>query len=475
MSLSTTINYDTEGNFTQDNTKTEFVGSLVRLKDQRPVDITFGHSFGQLDATWADGSKTHTVIGATPTLVANRLVMNSNDLRALSFPATTNMVGGQTGAIDFILKPNYSGNPGSNRTFFDVGPTSLNRVSLQHLNGSVNLQYIVYDSAGTPTATLISFWNPAAGVEYRFQVNWDLTVGASSIFIDGVQLGSTSPSTGTRIAPTTNLFIGTDSITPSDLSNFEIGSFKVYPTVQNTANYTPGPELPFTVYPLINPTIVINSPTILDEVFTFVEVKSVTGSDDVKYTLNFAGVEYFWSGIAWIVSDATYAQSNTAAEINTNGGHSTLPEGSMQLTARLHSDDGSTRPTLTSNVITYSFFNTQVSPPVCTIWGFYRDASGAGVSGANVTFELIRTEGQYREAGDAIIEKKITVTTDANGRFESDLIRTSAFEAAGNYLLTIKKTADKLSTTSISSGVNLVFSVPDATDENITDLLTSVA
>ena len=478
MALSTTINYDTEGNFTHDNTKTEFSGSLVRLLDKLPAGATFWHTFNTLNATVADGSVAHTVVGATPTLLANRMIAESSDIRAIKFDAASNFANTTIGAIEEIYKPDYSGTPVSSRFLFELGndANNNNRIRCFHAATTGLLTFSIYTDAGVVIGEVATLWVPVAGIEYRFQGNWDVVNGAGAIrlFIDGVQLGPLITGTGTRtLVGVDNIWIGTNR-TEAQASDAAFGYFIIYDSVQNTANHTPITE-DTDQFAKSNPTVLVNSGIITDAILTAVETSSKTGSDEVKYTVFIAGQNFYWNGSAWVVSDGTYAQDITAAVLNTNGSHSSFPEGTVQIKAFLHSDDGSTRPTLTSLALTYSFFNTQADPPVCTIWGFYRDASGVGISGATVTFELVRSSNQYREASDAIIEKKIIVTTDSNGRFEADLIRTSAFETDGTFKMTITKSADLLSTTSISSGVKLVFSVPDLTDKNITDLLTSVA
>lgn len=486
MALNTIINYDTAGNFTFDAALIEFAGAPVRAKllDLTPPNSTLGHSFnGVLDASWGGGVLTHTVPGGfnTPTVVAKRMVCESTDLRAIKLPFAGNAPATNVGATECILNTNYTGTPSvgeGDQYFIDIGNgvDDVNRVDLWHDRPSGQLRFRVCDTVGALIVDISTPFAPVAGVPQRLQANWNITSGESRLFLNGTQIGATDTSTGTRTtAGLTNIWLGTDQ-TETETSNFRMGNVVLYTTVQNTTTHTPAPEIADTRYSVADPTVLTNSVFATDAISDFTETVVKAGSDDVKYIMCFAGQDYYWNGSAWVISDGTFAQSNTAAEITTNGAHASLPEGNLLIKTFLHSDDGSTRPEIETLDITYSFFNTQATPPICTIWGFYRDVSGIGVPGATVTFSLVRKERQYREASDAIIEKPVVVTTDANGRFESDLVRSSAFEAGGTYIIEIEKPADNLETAILNvDNVKLEFTVPDATDENITDLLTSAA
>ena len=247
--------------------------------------------------------------------------------------------------------------------------------------------------------------------------------------------------------------------------------------MQHTANYTAPSTLPTeTQFSVANPVVTQNSTVLVDALESFVETTSVVvGSDEIKYIVVFKGQDKFFNGSAWVNSDGTYAEANTPEDINTNASALDLDlGGSFKVKALLHSDvKGLTTPELEVVTFGFNFFNILADIPTSTVFGFYKDAGGNGVKDAVVTFELSRRSKQYREAGDAIIEKPVVVTTDATGRFEADLIRTSAFEIDGGYTIRIVKDADDLNTSKIDTG-KIAFTVPDLPDINITDLITSV-
>jgi hypothetical protein len=115
-------------------------------------------------------------------------------------------------------------------------------------------------------------------------------------------------------------------------------------------------------YSTANPVVSTGHRTMLSSLTSFAESKSVTGSDEVKYQVVIGTSTYYYntSSGAWAVSDGSYSQSNTAAQLNSNA--STLFSGLslsdnifFRVNILLHSASGSSRPSLTSNTIGYQF------------------------------------------------------------------------------------------------------------------------
>jgi uncharacterized protein involved in tellurium resistance len=90
-----------------------------------------------------------------------------------------------------------------------------------------------------------------------------------------------------------------------------------------------------------------------EQLFTFVENSTVTGSDAIKYIMIVDTVKYYWSGSAWVESDGTYSQSNSSTDVNTNILALMDRVKTVGIQIFLNSDDGSTTPEITSLVITY--------------------------------------------------------------------------------------------------------------------------
>jgi len=101
-------------------------------------------------------------------------------------------------------------------------------------------------------------------------------------------------------------------------------------------------------YPITDPTIEVNSGfpfTAALEGFTEDAVKPV--NTEIKYIISIDdGVTYkYWSGVAWVASDGSYAQSNLASDVNTNIA-SIGTSGTFKFKAFLHTSDVNATPQL---------------------------------------------------------------------------------------------------------------------------------
>ncbi len=178
------------------------------------------------------------------------------------------------------------------------------------------------------------------------------------------------------------------------------------------------------IYPTDNPTIRPSTPLSTDEVTDFVAVSASVGSDGVKFYLLLGAINYYWNGSAWVASDGSYAQSNTAAEVLAHLAALPIDLGAfLTPVALLHSADGSTTPTLTSTTITYQFFGARpAGPNICSVFGYVIDEQGVVMAGAKVT---ITNPTSYFNGGILQAQGAITVTTSSVGYFEIDLAETT--------------------------------------------------
>lgn len=474
------LNYVTPGNFSFDSSLVEFTGSLARLKDLRPANALFHTKFETKDANWGNGVLTGT-LGSNATVSGGVLNLPSGLPGRIDFAGTDNMPSGNTGCIRFSITPAYSGAPPGTWYFLSTSEAENNINSMIRMSHvGTNIRIDIYDSSGNNllTGQTGNVFNPTAGTKYEIELNWNST--DAWLFVNGVptgpEWGLTPGTQGAR-----GLLRFGDNYLSSGVSAQQctIDDITIFDTPQHTYNvaYTPFVSIPYQ-YSKDAPSI-INASGVTGDAFDGLEDTDISepAGSSLQYILNIAGQDMYWDGSEWSDSDGSFSQSNTLATLNANKASLDLSVGkTIKLKILLVSDDGSVRPEATALTLNYNFFNTQAQPATCTVWGFYRDASGIGVADATVTFKLKRTTGQYREASDAIIEKSKVVTTDANGRFEADLIRSSQYESGGTYELSIVKSDDSLSTSILSSSVSTIdFTVPDATDVNITDQITSVA
>ena len=82
---------------------------------------------------------------------------------------------------------------------------------------------------------------------------------------------------------------------------------------------------------------------------------SASGSDSVTYIIKKNDVMFYHNGASWVESDGTLAQSNTAAQVNSN--ISSLITGicSIKIIAVLHSASGASTPEIDQTVMPFSY------------------------------------------------------------------------------------------------------------------------
>src|SRR3990167_888374 len=217
MSISTTFPFTTPGDFTYDTTKVEITGGKAKLLDLTPSNATCGATFtSNINLNnWSAGTVTGTATGGA-TVSSGKLNLIFDDVRYVSYDADLNADSQQTGCIRFKLTPNYSGTPSTQKTFFGISQAFSNLNNLIQLNQLIttgNLAVAFYDSTGVAMSSAdLGNWSPTSGTEYEFELNYDFTSGATRLFIDGTQKGSTITSTGTRSSSIADLRIGTNYV-----------------------------------------------------------------------------------------------------------------------------------------------------------------------------------------------------------------------------------------------------------------------
>lgn len=428
MSLEQVINYDTPGNFTYDSDKIE-VTSNAALKEAFATNETFFASYASdINATRSAGSSAGTAVGGA-SVSGGYLVLDQSDVRHVDYNAASNADSVQVGCIDFIVKPDYTGSPAGGRVFFCLlkaaGDFSNEIICYHDFAGRILAR--IKDSAGTNIfQTNFGSWSPVAGTDYRFQLNWDITAGATRIFIDGTQFGSTETSTGSRDSSIALLRIGGDGSDPAaDSSDFSIGHFQVFSTVQNTSDYTPEP--PFqTRYHTGGHGIIVNSGVVADDLTEFEETTaSAPSGSSIGWVVNDDGQDRYWTGSAWADSSGS-PETNTAAEISSNLASFDAGTGStIKMKAYLVSDDGSVTPTLTTATLDYDFAFNPTVPNECVVYGTVKDSTGDAIEGATVTVE----PSPVFLHGENLIGNKIQASTDSAGRWDASIVETATVSA----------------------------------------------
>lgn len=309
--------------FTYDSDKTEFAGGLVRQKSQRPANATFGATFtvGET-ASWGDGILSGILVGGASVTGGKLVIAAANHLA--TYAAASNMNIQQVGTIRFKFTPGYTGAPSSTSFLFDSGGTASpyrNRIGIYHFTDGI-IYISVKDNTG---ANIFSHgfgaWSPTSGTPYEIELDLDVTAGASRLFINGVQSGSTDTATGTRDLTGCTLFVigNTTGGTAGAIGSYD--DIILFSTAQHTTNYTPGFALPAADYVTTTVTLPEIEHTLPGDLF-LVNSFATTEVNAPRYTIQIgqSGNYLYWDSAAWVTSDGSYAQATSASDFNTNCG-----------------------------------------------------------------------------------------------------------------------------------------------------------
>ncbi len=181
---------------------------------------------------------------------------------------------------------------------------------------------------------------------------------------------------------------------------------------------------------------------------------------NIKIILSDDGVLKYHNGTSWVNSNGTYAQSNTVAELAANIASLDLGENSLvYMRWVFNTTDIQASPTLESATLTYEFGAIENIPDLVLVYGYVRDIAGAPISGATVAISLSQNSDEYIEASENIIlNGGITVATNSDGYFSTNLIRTSELPDGLEYVVTINKGDTLLSK---DNGSSISFTIPD--------------
>lgn len=422
--MSTSINYPftTDTNYTFNSSLIEVSGGVAKLKDLTPTDSTFHANFtSDINGNWGDGILTGTATGGA-SVSGGFLALDQSDVRYVDYDADLNADSQQVGCFNMIWKPNYTGAPANTQYPLSISKADSdtdNLIQISHSPGN-NIQVVIRDSAGSILVNTSETFVVTSSVSYELELNYDLTTGATRLFIDGTQIGTTDTSTGTRDSLIALFRVGSDNAGAS-ASNFTVDRIIVYSTVQHTANYTPGPAPSAIKYSLANPTIVTNTSFTASELESFVETSTKTGSDEIKHIIPVNGVDKYIVGGSVATSDGTYAQSNTATEANTDIDEYITARSTIKIKSFLHSDDGNTTPELDLLVLT---FNSALPDPTLPsnqdLEGFIFNITAAK---ANLEIKIRPFESGFVNQGIFQLYEYETIgTTDSNGFFEGTVL-----------------------------------------------------
>ena len=481
-----TQTFDSDTGFTYDNTKSEFTGGLVRQKDQRPSNATFGATYStNINGNWGGGTLTGTPTGS-PVISGGKLVMiTAGGGDHVNYASSGNVNGLiQTGTIRFMLTPNFTTSPAADLGYFFLSQlqnNANNLIQMTHSNGSGNATLFIYNSSGTSVVTQNYALSLVSGVECEIEIDFNLTTGATRLFKNGTQVGATNTSTGTRSSTIGAFGIGTSY--DGRRSNFSIRKFFVTPDVLHTSNYTPGYTLTETAYLETNVTLPPFEHTgdgtiIAANSFTVDEVGSPKYSVDVR-----PGTELFgwWnpSTETWENSDGSYTQSSTEAEFNLHMVEDPVVYGAIYACFKIHfpaSNTLSSVNTLTINVTEqiYStanprvYFNTPIS---CTDVSAIA-ASVTAPSGTALKLTINRNGTEYYYDGAAWSASSGYAQSNTFAELTESVLDSLASGTRKNInpVLYLHSDDGKSTPTITNYSLTYDYAIPDPTLPNIVDV-----
>ena len=312
--------------FTYDAAKAEFTGGKVQQKDLRATDATCGATYtNDINLNWGNGTLTGTGTGS-PTVSGGKLDLRGST-KFVQYSGTGNSDSMQVGCIRFMYTPNYSGATAGDKTLYSCSQSvvSLNNLIYLRHDSTAHLVLTIKNNAAADiiASVDIGWWNCVSGTEYEFELDYDLTSGATRLFKDGVQFGSTMVQTGTR-SGTVGIFNIGAYYNGTNIVNGYFDKVKIFSTVQHTSNYTPGYTVSEYIYEASNVIMPEMEHTGAGTIKLFNSF-IVVDANSPRYTIQIArsGNYLYWNGAAWVTSNNTYAQANSAATFNANA--ATLP------------------------------------------------------------------------------------------------------------------------------------------------------
>lgn len=429
--------FDNSLNYTiPDPAKLEITGGKAQLKDQIPSDATFYAGYDiDIDGDYGGGILTGTPTGGAD-VADGYLDLAHGDIRYVDYDADLNADSQQTGCVRIVIKPNYSGAPSSTAIFWGISEADgdvTNEIRLKHNAGTGALLIEVYDENNIlQIQQSFGNWLPTVDTDYELEFNWDFTTGANRVFIDGTQHGVTETTTLTRSANIGILRIGRSPYL-SAVSNYSVKHIVIFNTVQHTSDYTPTDWSEIPQYSPTDPYLDINSRWYMDELEAISAVKTITGSDQVKIALKKGTQFYYISGGVLTESDGTYSQSITIEDWETYKALFTSVKIYVGVRVFLHSNDGSTTPSIDTLTIQYSYAGE--SPDTvntCLVWyDGYKDGGDANLK--PIKIYSINSHIKYKNQ-TRIFKEERTIYPDSTGYWEIELVENENMEGNQGYV-----------------------------------------
>lgn len=194
-----------------------------------------------------------------------------------------------------------------------------------------------------------------------------------------------------------------------------------------------------------NPQILTNYPVTASDITSFADSITEPGSDEIRHILEIERVDRYWDGSSWAASDGTFAQSNDSATINTN--LATLVSGlgltgnfSLRVKTLLHSDAGTSTPTITSITQAHDFSEpsfTQINE--CVITANLGDLFGDKYIPADPPMLYVTNDRSFNHTNNTVLPFTKSVAFDGLGQASMSVIETETVGENLNFYVTYRE------------------------------------
>lgn len=173
-----------------------------------------------------------------------------------------------------------------------------------------------------------------------------------------------------------------------------------------------------------NPRVESKVAILMTQILDVNATETITGSDEVRRIIDVNGVDFYWSGIAWIPSSGP-TQTNPLAEIKANAPSLDLGAGKLvKFPYYLHSNDGSTTPIVSDQTIDFDSITAPVDEPnQCLVTGIFLDGNNDPISNGIIEIYPTCNIAIYNGSAEICIEKQ-TINTEADGSWEAFVTET---------------------------------------------------
>lgn len=294
----------------------EFVGGVLRQKDQIPSGVFVAKYASNINATWVRGAASPTGTGNAGAAVAGgKLALTGGGDKHVTYDASA--MSSNKGSIRFNWTANYNGSPIDQQSMFKFQDSGGNSVfQVLHLTNG-NLFFLASDKDGNNIlSNTITTFPAVLGEEHELEIQWDSDLQKVYVYGDGYKFWETD--FVAEMDPWDTLQIGgSDGQTEQTFDNLVVYTDTQHSPETENDNYTPNTPLPDSIYG----STVVELPAMVHEgPGTFLAPLDFVCEDanSPGYTIEIgdSGDQLFWDGDEWAVSNGS--QSSPKATISAN-------------------------------------------------------------------------------------------------------------------------------------------------------------